>query len=205
MIIDIHDRATALLDRLAAGLKNRGVLHQMVGRRVQNHIRDYLIQLARTRHATADRLGAQYSGHLGKAAEKVALPKAVSEVPGGVAINLQHPGMGRAFHDVDIFPGPGKKFLTIPQIAQAYNQRARAVKGLVFAIIRDGKGGKRKVLGVPDEDGKLKIWYNLRSSVHQKQDKTLMPTRDTMTAAALAGARAYIALLRAVQKQGNSK
>lgn len=195
MQIEIHDRATALLNQLTERLTHRGPLNQMVGRRVQNHIRDYLIQLALTKHDTARSLGATPSGHLGKAAEKVALPEALTEIPDGVMISLSHPGMGRAFHDVEIKPGPGKKFLTIPQIAQAYNQRAYRVEGLV-AIFQGPKGVRKGLLAMPDGQGHLTVWYTLVPSVHQKRDPSLMPTRASMSAAALAGAREYIQVLK---------
>jgi hypothetical protein len=196
MIVDIQDRASALINQLKAGLSQRRALNKMIGRRVQNAIRDYLIRLAGSRHDTANRLGANPSGHLAQAAEKVALPSNLTEIPEGILISLNHPGMGRAFHDVDIEPGPGKKYLTIPQVAQAYNQRAYRVSGLVFMRVGPAK---QPVLAMPDKSspGRMTVWYSLVPSVHQKQDRTLLPTDAEITAAALDGANDYVKLLLA--------
>ena len=50
-----------------------------------------------------------------------------THLPGGAAnaaLMLASAGLARAFGDVEIRPGAGKKFLTIPLVAQAYGRRA---------------------------------------------------------------------------------
>ena len=82
--ISIQDHATPLLQRLIDGLHNPLPLYQSAGAHGQECVRDYLIVLAGSRHATAENLGAQPSGHIGKATEKGALPSALKPIPAGL-------------------------------------------------------------------------------------------------------------------------
>ena len=66
----IKDDAVPLLRRFRAGLTDATGLHEAIGKDVANAVRDYLIELAESKHRTAERLGASPSGHLAKAAEK---------------------------------------------------------------------------------------------------------------------------------------
>jgi hypothetical protein len=186
--INAVDGASPKLEKFLSGLKQRRGLHQMMGNRVQALVRDHLIKLAGSRHATADRLGATPSGHLGKAAEKVASPASVRAGEDEAALVINHPGIGRAFHDVTIKPTKSK-YLTIPLIAEAYNRRAYRVPDL-FVL----KG--TPLLAKTDGDGKIKVWYRLVKSVRQKQDRTLLPSDEEIRQAALAGVGDYIDLLR---------
>lgn len=216
--INITDHASPRLQQLINGLTDRTALNLTVGKTAQNCIRDHLIALAATRHATANRLGATPSGHLAKAAEKVALPSSLTDHGDSIEISLNHPGLARAFQDIDILPGAGKKYLTLPATAQSYNKRATRFNTLQVLYGKNGPyalaeraftdlrwrnttlktaaGGrqKQKTAAAGAQHGG-KIFYWLVKSVHQTQDRTLLPADSAITEAALGGVRDYVTLL----------
>lgn len=207
--ISIQDYATPRLQRLIDGLRNPRPLYQMAGARVQECVRDYLIVLAGSRHDTAESLGAQPSGHLGKAAEKVARPSALHPIPDGISLSLNHPGMSRAFKDVTIRPGPDKKYLTIPAVAEAYNKRAYRFDNLEVLFGKNGpyalaerpqtkvrwRKSKGRTYAAAGEQRGGRIFYWLVKSAFQEQDRTLLPEGVDLHNAALAGARDFVNLL----------
>lgn len=188
--IKVDDQATPAQRRVIAGLEARGPLHRMMGERVQNTIRDHLAGVSLARHETANRLGASPSGFWEKAAENVGRNESLRADEAGAVVTVAHPGIGRAFHDVDIVPGAGKKCLTIPLAAEAYNQRAYRMEGLF--VVRPK--GKQPFLARKDGAG-IKPMYLLVPAVHQKQDRTLMPSEDDLRLAALQGLRSYLKFL----------
>ncbi|RYD38766.1 MAG: hypothetical protein EOP87_00940 [Verrucomicrobiaceae bacterium] len=108
-------------------------------------------------------------------------------------------GLGRAFRDVTIRPGAGKKFLTIPACAETYGRRVGEFPPdeFKFAILYAHRpfpvllwrfsGGKHK-------RGDLAYW--LRRSVVQKQDRTLLPSDEDYQTIGRARAASYILSLR---------
>lgn len=198
---NINAESSPALQRLYSGLKRRRGLHKLMGGRVQNCARDHLIRIAGQRHKQANKLGAQPSGFLGQAAEKVARPSAVKASEDAAALQLSHPGMRRAFEDVVIEPNKPGGALTIPMHARAYNRRAYRIKGLF--VMQTAKGaflvknafesrGRGQI-----KRGRLVFYYRLVKSVRQKQDRTLLPSDEEIKLAALRGADDYVALLQA--------
>lgn len=189
--IDVRDAETRRkVDLFMARLTDRTELHGKIGERARELTRNHLVAIAQTRHATANRLGATPSGHWAQAAERTS-SRADAEK---ATVTISQPGIGRAAHDVEIFPGPGKKYLTIPAIAAAYNQRAYRLD--LKPIIRFIDGSRRAIgLGKVTGKGKERketIWYWLVKSVRQKQDRTLLPSDQEYEIVALAGTRDYI-------------
>lgn len=196
MSISLHievrgEQVRALLDRFTSGIDDRTALHQHVGLRGRELTRNHLVAIAQTRHATAYRLGATPSGHWGQAAEKTSF-RADNE---SATISINQPGISRVAHDVTILPRAGKKYLTIPAIAAAYNQRATRIEGLRM-MVRWINGSRRAVaLAMVAGEGKAKtetVWYWLVSHVTQRQDRTLLPGDEEYRLAALAGVRDYV-------------
>ena len=66
--VDVRDGATPLVRDFISRLGNLSELHEFIGHRMQAVTRDHLLAL--DSHATANRLGAQPSGHWAQAAEK---------------------------------------------------------------------------------------------------------------------------------------
>ncbi|MFA7335112.1 MAG: hypothetical protein WC130_12595 [Kiritimatiellia bacterium] len=141
----------------------------------------------------------------------------------GISLSLSHPGMRRAFEDVDIRPGPDKKYLTIPACAEAYNKRAYRFDNLEVLFGKNGpyalaerkhteirwRTKRFKIAGHGDEGDVTssykyaaageqrggRIFYYLVKSVHQPRDPSLLPDDNAIVAAAISGARDFINLL----------
>lgn len=167
------------------------VVHKRQAEQAGEMTRTYLTAVSNGRHATAQRLGAAPTGFWGRAAESVNWQASASEAVVGVS----GPGVGRAFHDVDILPGPGKKYLTIPVHGAAYGVRARELaRRIPLVLLGSGKGAKKaRVIGM-EVDGRKQViaMYVMVPKVHQKQDRTLMPSDEAYYAAGLAGLRDYV-------------
>lgn len=108
-------------------------------------------------------------------------------------VTVTSPGISRAFGDITIKPKSGK-YLTIPATAEAYNRRARTFNDLRLAFF--GRGRMALVKDDP-QGGRSEVYYWLKKSVTQKQDRTLLPPDDDFAAAAVQGIKAYLRLLRA--------
>lgn len=191
--VDVQDGAKPLVSELISRLTNRTGLHQAIGMRARTLTREHLISLAGTRHASAARLGATPSGHWAQAAEK----STYAADSGAATVTVTQPGIGRAFHDVDIYPSGGAKALTIPLIAQAYNLRAADVWAAeeLFIPKREDQSGKA-VAGKRRSDGSFQPWYLLVPSVHQAQDRSLLPSDTEYERAAVDGAIDYLKFVR---------
>jgi hypothetical protein len=181
----------ARLQKFMAGLSDRRELHELIGARETELTRNHLVAVAQSRHATAQRLGATPTGFWGQGAEKTTFT--VDEK--GATVSIRQPGVGRAFHDVTIEPGAGKKYLAIAAIAEAYGKLPRTVPDLT-AMIR-WKDGQRRAVALAKVSGKGKertetAWYWLVKSVRQKQDRTLLPSDEQYRLQALAAVRDYI-------------
>lgn len=89
---------------------------------------------------------------------------------GETIVNI--PGAGRAYHDVTIKPIRAK-CLTIPIHQSAYGKKAADFNDL-FKV-------KDKNILARIENGSLIAMFALAKSAFQKQDKTLMPSDDTLS------------------------
>lgn len=194
--IEIGGDADRMLRKLGAGVINREELHQDIATRGENLVRDYLTGLAQTRHATADKLGATPTGHLERAAESVTS----TSDSAGVSITVTSPGITRAFGSITILPGAGKKYLTIPATAEAYGKRAGAFNDLRFVAYKNGvralvQASQSNVATREKIGGKVFYW--LKTSVEQKQDRTLLPSDQLIESSAEEGAIDWLNVLLA--------
>lgn len=178
----------ALADSLSGA--RQAELSQAMGEEVQQLTADYLQMLAGSRHATASRLGAAPSNHLGQAAEKVAAPAALSATAAAATLTINHPGMSRALRDVTILPR-ASSFLAIPMAAAAYNRRPAQIWAQMHLFAAKGK------IWAPQGEGQPPLlMYVLVRSVTQKQDRTLLPSDAELARAAREGALNYIRMAR---------
>ena len=189
--IDVQGGQPPALRAVLGLLADRTGLHDAIARRATTLTRDHLIRIASSRHATASRLGARPSGHWAQAAEKTTF----SADSLAATITIAQPGIGRAMHDVDIYPGAGAKCLTIPLIAEAYNLRAADVWESEQLVVAKSKQSGKAFAGKRLEDGSFQAWYLLVPSVHQHQDRTLLPSDDEYRVSALEGAHDYLSYL----------
>lgn len=190
LTITVHsEEVDAKLREFNSGLTSRTPMNESVGKRAGELTRNYLVNIAETRHATAQRLGAAPTGHWAQAAEKTT--NEADET--GATVTINQPGIGRVAHDVTIVPGGGRKYLTIPAIAAAYGKRAATVPDL--AVLIRWKEGQRRAIALIQAEGKSgagTVWYWLVKSVFQPQDRSLLPSDEQYRLAALQGVRDYV-------------
>ena len=134
-------------------------------------VRSHLLKLGSWKHKWANELSAQPTGFLQKAARGTV--HHANDTGGEVVIPAP---LGRAFHDVEIRPKEAP-YLTIPASAEAYGKRAGVLAALGWKIWRPKK---RDFLMGSKEGVDPKILYWLKESVHQKQDRELLPSDDDM-------------------------
>ncbi len=149
---------------------------------VMRHVHAY----ARTHHASAQRLGAQPTGHMEDAVDSI------SHGPdgnGAAAVTIPIPGFSRVFGDVTVAP-KNAKALTVPINSISYGRRAGEMRHLGFTLFKFGKkeGGENGVLyGYRDGDDHIEPLYALKGRVRLRQDRSMLPSDDEMSAAAADG------------------
>ena len=149
------------------GGAGRKLLFSVASNAVAILVRSHLSRLGSWKHESANRLHAQPTGFLQKAARGTVFN--ASENGGDVIIPAP---LGRAFHDVEIRPKQAA-FLTIPAAAESYGKRASVLSALGWKIWRP-KGRKFLMGSVKGEDPKILYW--LKESVMQQQDRELLPS-----------------------------
>jgi len=191
--VNIQDNASPALRKAMASLTDRQQLHKEIGAAVQTLVSEYLIALEMVRNDSANALGANKSNFLSKIGED---QTSFTADAAKATVSIAHSAMGRAFHDVDIVPTGGRKFLTIPANAAAYNHRALEFDDLVLIFSHLTTGNKRPVALAKPGGGKkgegLTVYYWLVRAVHQVQDRTLLPSDEMLTKSALDASKGYI-------------
>lgn len=178
----IADQATPVLRKYLDMVKgpNRVRLHRMIGSDLAYLVRSYFHGLQETRHKTAEALGAKVTNYWAKAEEGVSYRGDMDAAHVGIAA----PGIGRAVHDVDIFPSGGREYLTIPIASEAYGHRIlqgeeprfsggfffTSKKGNLIYARKEGEGASAQIHPL----------YLLKPSVHQEQDRTLLPSDEAI-------------------------
>jgi len=166
--------------------------------------------------STAARLGAAPSNYWAQGAEKVAAPSSIGADTDHGTLTINHPGIGRAFHDLTIRAVKAQA-LTIPLVAAAYNRRAPEIRGLTivrahgkaYLFLPDAGSAenykKRHYTGRTGKDGRDEyteyhepgarsgiFMYLLVRSVTQRQDRSLLPSDEEFEQAAALGARRFL-------------
>lgn len=130
----------------------------------QNHIR----QASRTRHKTAERLGAKPTNYLARAADTVEALPVGDDI---IRLNLDGEIFKRTFGPVTIKPRT-KKFLAIPISAESHAKRAAGMSGLF--VIKSKKGNL--LLCRKGEGNGIVPLFTLKRSVTLPQDRGLLPS-----------------------------
>lgn len=177
------------------GGPGRRLLYSAAANAVAILVRAHLAELGSWKHQSAEDLGAQPTGILGKAAARTT--SSASSEYGEVVIPT--PAVRRAFHDVEIRPKDAGA-LTIPAAAESYGKRVNVLEALGWKIFRpkDKKGSKDKgyLMGAKDgEDPKLLYW--IRASARQEQDRSLLPSDEDINSTA---ANAMMSVIRAAAR-----
>ena len=186
--VDVDMRELA---RRIGAVASKGMLREMtrsVASSLLEFVKDHLDEMAATRHKVADRLGAEHTRCLEFASGRVAgsktgqTTKITAESDSSATISiLNTPGLTRAYHDLDIAPTKGKKWLTIPISRVSYGKRVADLRGMGRRVFRMGRS---RVLAVSDETGKgrARPVYALVKSVRIPRDRGLLPTRAQLVA-----------------------
>lgn len=148
-----------------------------------------------------NRLGGKRTNFFGQAAKSTG----ATADGGNVVVNIAHVGIRQRVEGGIIRPTGGRKFLTIPAIAEAYGTRAREHPFLHAVFSPGGRvsgalvetehtavsftqgRGRQKGTTVTKrgEDRGGKVWFWLVNSVKQPPDPTVLPSADTVRAAAV--------------------
>lgn len=127
------DTATPFLVRLHDSITgDKTVLHDYVSRRSAEAARRHVRTIAPARHWTADRLGAQRTGFLERAAGAI---EPDADAQAAYLVIPRSFGLQRAFGPIVIVPTRGGTYLTIPATAEAYGRRAGEFANLVFKFL----------------------------------------------------------------------
>jgi hypothetical protein len=201
--IDIQDTAGPAVRRVLEGL-GPGRLNPVIGRAAQNHVRDHLFRLNTER---PNRLGGRRTNFYAAAARGTQF----TTVAEGVLVSVNKLGIRQRFQGGEIKPTGGRKFLTIPAIAEAHGRRAGEFNNLRFAM----PGGKPALVeadatlvkrtkkgfkGTTSVGGKIIFW--LRRSVTQQPDPTVLPSPEALGAAVNRAAGDHAA--RLLQRTGGA-
>lgn len=183
--------------------ESRAGLYSIAGRAVMNQVQRHIRSYMRSKHHTANSLGARPTGHYEKGAAAIT----TSADSSGAEVRIPIPGLRRAWEDMPIRPGPGKDFLTLPKAAIAYGRKVKEVRALGWKVFIPAASGAKMTqksprrfteyqhiyLGYRDDDPPT-LLYTLVDGVVQRRDPSLLPSQGEIAAT---GADA---ILKQVQK-----
>jgi hypothetical protein len=196
----LKDLQAALKPGSAAGLK----LRQTLAGSLERLTRDHITKASKTRHKTADRLSAKRTGYLEKK-EGTVESHVTGNADGLIRISVYGDIFSRVDGPVSVKPRT-KKWLAIPNTAEAYGRRPRELKSLRFILIKKGflAALVRDIDGPPGPDGRQpsEVIYWLKKGVTLPQDRGLLPTEAEFLKAMESGAGIF---LDALDKQSQGK
>ena len=165
-------KLTALMNAL--GPSNRQRLNAVGAKALEVKVRSHVARISAGRHSSAGRLGASPTGHYRKGMRGIA---GHATANGGEVV-IPIAGISRAFHDITLTTPTreGKKYLTIPKHAAAYGHTVPELKRRGWKIFRPGKS--LCLLGYRNKGEKPVMLFALAEAVHQRQDPSLLPSRE---------------------------
>ncbi len=171
------------LQRLRNALANRGPMHADMVVVLANYTREHLIN--DTHHATAEALGAMPTGHRAKIGKSPNAIEEKSDAQRAMLLIEANTGLGRAFHDIDI--KMRGKFLVRAACAATYGKSPRDFPEgvLEFGMIN------QRYPGLVFAANHSPAYFFMRK-VHQKQDRTLLPSDEGYAAKGREAARDYL-------------
>lgn len=178
--------STPQLDGIAKRLEPgaRAGLHHEIAAEISETVRDHLRAYALSHHKTATGLGARPTGNLEDA--KV---EATSDSD-GATVTVAALGIRRALGPLEIRP-KNKQALTIPVAAISYGRSVAYLKAHGIDVFRP-KGKNYLAYKENPKSQFSTVIYILAKRATLKHEPDLLPTRETLSANALAAARDYI-------------
>jgi len=209
------DSATPLLEAELAICQNSTGLHRAMGLAVVEDTSEHVSEWGLSH---PNKLGGRRTNHFAAVAAAINPDEALQVSEESAVMTLggeSQAGLTRAFGEVTITAGTrtaGVKFLAIPARTEAYGLRPRECPvPLAFAVLP--RGGpclvevdrqKITVVSAPGKKAYIRkgkesgggVWYWLRPSVTQPQDRSLLPSEEAWTESATSGARNFITIER---------
>ncbi len=203
--LKIKGLAPEALDQFEEAVRDRRGLNARIAVDAETFVKDAGREIAKGLHRTADTLGAVPTGHL------AAAYAGIGSVYDAESARLLIPSATRlraAFGPYVLTPKNGKRFLTIPAIAEAYGRRAGEFEDLfpirtgplkTPVLVRRVSGGKsyenRAAPGRRRKDGRrgqrLEVVYLLTPKAEIPENRELFPF-EGLEREALRSAEAYI-------------
>lgn len=174
MRLTVAYESNYVVDAMMGVLKpeSRAELFSVAGKAVLNHVQRHIRSYMRTKHTTAHMLGARPRGHYEKGAAAISMSADAS----GAEVRIPIPGLRRAWEDVQIRPGPGKRALTLPRAAVAYGRTVAEVRALGWKVFCPK--GTNWLMGTKGDDKTtLTLLYTLVGGVVQRRDPSLLPSQ----------------------------
>lgn len=179
--------------------ESRAAIYSSAGRAVMNQVQRHIRSYMRTKHTTAHMLGARPTGNYEKGAAAITM----SADSSGAEVRIPIPGLRRAWEDVTIRPGPGKRALTLPRAAIAYGRRVENVRALGWKVFRPK--GTDWLMGTKDGDETPTLLYVLVGGVVQRRDPSLLPSQGEIARTGLDAVLRQIQRAVAKARQGGLK
>ena len=193
MRINVTYQSNYVVDAVMGALRpeSRAEVYSVAGRAVMNHVQRHIRAYMRTKHGSAHALGARPTGHYEKGAAAITMTADQS----GAEVRIPIPGLKRAWGDMEIRPGPGKDFLTLPKAAIAYGRKVAEVRALGWKVFRPAAQGAHMTqksprryseyqsiyLGYKDDEAPT-LLYTLVDGVVQRRDPSLLPPQGEIAA-----------------------
>ncbi len=201
MRINVTFQSNYVVDAVMGALRpeSRAEVYSVAGRAVMNHVQRHIRSYMRTKHTSAHRLGARPTGHYEKGAAAITMTADQS----GAEVRIPIPGLRRAWEDVEIRPGPGKRALTLPRAAIAYGRTVAEVRALGWTVFRPK--GTNWLMGSHEGDKSATLLYTLVGGVVQRRDPSLLPAQGEIAATGWAAIWKHIQKAVAKARQGGLK
>ena len=173
MRLNVTFQSNYVVDAVMGALRpeSRAEVNSVAGRAVMNHVQRHIRSYMRTKHTSAHMLGARPTGHYEKGAAAITM----SADQSGAEVRIPIPGLKRAWEDVQIRPGPGKRALTLPRAAVAYGRTVAEVRALGWTVFKPK--GTNWLMGTKGDDKTPTLLYTLVGGVVQRRDPSLLPSQ----------------------------
>jgi hypothetical protein len=201
MRLNVTFQSNYVVDAVMGALRpeSRAEVNSVAGRAVMNHVQRHIRSYMRTKHTSAHMLGARPTGHYEKGAAAITMTADQS----GAEVRIPIPGLRRAWEDVEIRPGPGKRALTLPRAAIAYGRTVAEVRALGWTVFRPK--GTNWLMGSHEGDKSATLLYTLVGGVVQRRDPSLLPAQGEIAATGWEAIWKHIQKAVAKARQGGLK
>ena len=201
MRLNVTYQSNYVVDAVMGALRpeSRAEVFSAAGRAVMNHVQRHIRSYMRTKHTSAHMLGARPTGHYEKGAAAITMTADQS----GAEVRIPIPGLRRAWEDMPIRPGPGKRALTLPRAAVAYGRTVAEVRALGWTVFRPK--GTNWLMGSHEGDKSATLLYTLVGGVVQRRDPSLLPAQGEIAATGWQAMWKHIQKAVAKARQGGLK